>query len=113
RGAFLFGRRSLAGEEHEVEVAEWRHLAAARAAERDNRDSTGRFIEDPTCDEIVCQPNELVVEEGRGLGRGAAIAGLVQEPPGDLRPAMFEGSAENRRGLGSELLATSKARQGV
>ena len=50
-------------------------------------------------DEVVGQPDELVVEEGGGLGGGPAVAGLVGQPPRDLRAAGRQRLAQDRRRL--------------
>ena len=42
-GALLLARRRLGRQEHEVEVAERRHLAAAGAAEADQRETVERL----------------------------------------------------------------------
>ena len=86
--ALLLGGRRLGGQEHEVEVAERRHLAAAGAAEADQRDAPSiGCVEHALGDEIVGEADELVVEEGGRLGRRPAAAGLVGQPPRDLRAA--------------------------
>ena len=85
-------------QDHEVEIAEGRHLAAPGAAQADQGDaSAGGWSECVT--EIVSQADDLVVQEG-GRPRGrAAVARLVGQPPRDFRAAAVKRLAEDFRRL--------------
>ena len=112
-GALLFRGRRLGGQEHEVEVAERRHFAAPGAAERDDREVSGRLLEQPVRDKIVRQPNELIVQESGRLRGGAAIARFSTQSSGDFGAAIFERAAQDRRGLGVERLASAQGGEPV
>jgi len=102
----LLRRRNLRGQEHEVEVAEGRHLAAARAAEADEHELFAqRLVEQAFIHEVVDQPDKLVVEESRGLRGRSSVTGFLGQAFRDFRPAMFKGIAQDRRRSGRELLA--------
>ncbi len=104
-GAPLRCRWRLFRQEHEVEVAERRHLAAAGTAEPDERKTVERLADDAPGDEIVAEPNELIVEEGGGLGGGTAVARLLPQPLRDFLTPSIERSAKHPGPFGAKLLA--------
>src|SRR6478735_1652302 len=108
RKALLLRRRRLRRQEHEVEIAEGRHLAAAGAAEADERDAGRRLFQDALGAEVVSDADELVVEKGSRLSDSAAIAGLRDETPSNFLAAGRQGIAENIGGIGGQSLAAGK-----
>src|SRR4029078_5211318 len=69
--------------------------------------------EQPVRDEVVRQPNELIVQErGRLRGR-AAIARFSTQSFGDFDAAIFERAAQDFRGLGVERLASAQGGEPV
>ena len=90
--------RRRGGQEHQVEIAERRHFAAAGAAEADQREPRAdRFIGQSIGDEIIGQANDLVVEEGGRVRGRAAAPGSSREPPGNLGAAVRERVAQDVR----------------
>ena len=53
------------------------------------------------------------MEEGGRLRGGAAVAGLLGQAPGDLGAAVLERVAQDRGGLGCQLLARAQRREPV
>ena len=104
---------ALAREEHEIEVAEGRHFSAAGAAQADQSETVDRRIQHSPADEIIGQPDELVVQESRGLRGGAAIAWLVGQPACDLGAAGGECFGENLAGFGCQIVAGAQAGQAI
>ena len=86
------GGRLGAGQEHQVEVAERRHLAAPGAAQPDDR-QLGRI---GARHMLVSEPDELGVEISGGARGGAAALGRCAEPRGDLGAALLERLRERR-----------------
>ena len=91
------GRRGC-GEEHEIEVAERRHLAAPGAAEPDQRQA-GRLIVYAARHMIEREANDLIVKKGVGLRRRPAAPGLFAQPASNFGAARFQRIAQDRRGL--------------
>jgi len=75
-GALLVGIRGFRGQEHEIEIAERRHLAAPRAAKADERNRLGSLSRQALADEVPGEADKLIVEEGGRLRRGAPVAGV-------------------------------------
>src|SRR5689334_14462906 len=113
RGTLLLARRGFGGEKHEVEIAERRHLAASRPAKADDRQAFDRLLQNRLGDEVIGEPNELVVEERSGACRGTAIARLVGEAPRDLRAPILESVAKGGGRFATELLAGLERREPV
>ena len=93
----LLRRRSRCGQHHQVDVAVRRHLAAAGAAERDQRQRVGRRAPGGM---FVGKADDLVVKEGSRVRRRPAVARISGKPPRDLLPAALEGVAEDCGGIG-------------
>ncbi len=100
----MLRRRLGLGQEHEIDVAERRHLAAAGAAEAD--DGHRRDVR-VAGDEIVSETDDLVVEVGRCAGGGASGVGLKVEATSDLCPALLQGGAQQ---FGRETVAVAAGR---
>src|SRR5690349_3855484 len=113
RCALLLARRGFRGEEHQIEVAERRHLAATGAAKSDDRQALDGLVENSLRNEVVGEAHELIVKEGGGASRGAAVARLDGQPPRDLVAAMFESAAEDGRRFADDLFAGLQCRQPV
>ena len=105
RGPFLLSSGRLGGEEHQVEVAVGRHFTASGAAEADDGKLPGVGAQDAFEDEVVGDPHQLVVEEGRGLRSRAAIAGLLGEAARDFPAPGGERPGKNDACLGRQFLA--------
>ncbi len=83
-----------AGQEHQVEIAERSHFAAAGAAEADDCYGLG---EGAGCHEIVGETHQLVVEVGRRSRRSSSAVGIGGEPTGHLRPPLVQRAAQQLR----------------
>jgi hypothetical protein len=74
-------------EEHEVEIAERRHLAAARPAEANQRELFGRKCTVRAIPhDVPGQPDDLVLKEAGRLRRCTAITGSAAPPAISARP---------------------------
>ncbi len=121
RRALLLGVGAFARQEHQVEVAEGRHLAAAGPAEPDERDPGRRLVQDALGDEVVGEADELVVEEGGRLRGSAAIARLSERDAGRFprgRPSSASqrisvASAVSRLPRGSPASRSASARRSM
>ena len=88
---FAPGDVAAGAEEHEVEVAERRHLPASGAAKANDGNSLagGRIGigVDPLDDQVVGKAHQLVRQEGIGCRDDAAPAWLGGQAPGDFGAA--------------------------
>ena len=94
----LAPRRFRRRQEHQVDVAERRHLAPAGSAQPDDRHGLGSLR---TCQciggEIICEPDDLVVKKSGRMGCRPATARLQCQPPGDLGAALLQRAAKDLR----------------
>ncbi len=112
--ALLVRRRLAGGEDHEVEVAERRHLAAAGAAEADDRQGLRRRIAlQGAGDEVVGNADDLVVEIRRRPRRRAAPVRIMIEPAGDLGAAAVERRAQQLQRPGVAIASLGQRGQSV
>ena len=107
-GASLRGRRRLECQQHQVEVAVGRHLAAAGAAEADGGQSAGILSDHALADEVVGQPYELIVQEGGGLRGRPTIARFLGQPSRYFRAAGGERFGEELAGLRGQAVALKR-----
>ena len=93
-GLFLRRRCLCGGEEHEVEITEGRHLAAASSAQRNESHRLRRIA---GRDEIISEANQLIVEVGGRARRCSSAVGLQRQAQGDFRSALFQRPAKELR----------------
>ena len=87
-----FGAAGLGlGQDHEVDVAVRRHLAAPGAAKPDQSDALRTIFGDM----VERQANDLVVEIGDGFGGGTAGRGVRGKALGDFGAALVECIAQD------------------
>jgi len=97
RSRLFLGCRRLGGQHHQVDVAVWRHLAAPGAAKRHQRQGAS-FARTPG-HMFVAEADDLVVQEGRRVGRGATVAGMGCESARNFGAARIERLAESGSGI--------------